>query len=293
MHIIIQIDILFTFRSCFFSADVINNKQKFLYQLNMSFGSGGMTSGLDSTQLIEYFQTLQRVCQSLPIKKAVLYTGMQADGSCVLNEETFVSAEGTLISPEDSGLIWLNKDLIYENDKVKSTDIAPHIIHPLSDEPLKDLVLILKKVAKHNFYPALGVVAAVIMSFHYKIIKERHGGCPIAVAMGESETGKSTAIRTALGLFGCHQIGRYVKGTNAIFLERSSKSSIPFGIEEAMPSTKAHSNKLDLGELVIDLYDGAISANMKSGIVKPKSAPIIATNFKVEEIARYVMLLLK
>ena len=69
------------------------------------------------------------------------------------------------------------------------------------------------------------------MSFHYKLIKERHGGCPTAVAMGESETGKSTAICTELGVFGCHQIGRYVKGTNAIFLERLSKSSILFGIQ--------------------------------------------------------------
>ena len=41
--------------------------------------------------------------------------------------------------------------------------------------------------------------------------------------------------------------------------------------------------KLDLTELVIDLFDGAISVNMKTGVLKPKTVHVLATNYEVEE----------
>jgi len=52
------------------------------------------------------------------------------------------------------------------------------------------------------------------------------GGCLITVAIRESPTGKSTMIRAALLLFGYHQVSRYVKGTNVLFMERASKSTL-------------------------------------------------------------------
>ena len=122
------------------------------------------------------------------------------------------------------------------------------------------------------------------MAFHYSTIKEIFGGCPITVVVGESETGKSTTIRAALSLFGCHKNSRYVKSTNAVFMERACKTTLPFGIEEAIPARKGKGNKLDLTELVIDLYDGAISANMKTGALKPKTVPVLATNFDIEDV---------
>ena len=256
-------------------------------QLNQSFGSGGMTSGLDTTQLIDFFQHLQRaVSEPLAIKKAVMHTGMQPDGSCIMNKNTFVSSAGILLDFDDSQYTWLDKDLINDGDKIRSIDIAPHIVHPLSNDRISDLVNLLEIISKHNFKSSLMVVSGVIMAFHYSLIKDIYGGCPITVAMGPSETGKFTAIRAALSLFGVHRISRYVKGTNAIFMERASSSSIPFGIEEAVPSRKGKPNKLDLTELVIDLYDGAISANMKTGALVPKCVPVIATNFDVEEMDR-------
>ena len=257
-------------------------------QLNQSFGSGGMTSGLDTTQLIEFFQHLQRaVAEPLAIKKAVTHTGMQPDGSCIINKNTFVSSGGALMDCDNSQYTWLDKDLISDADKIRSIDISPNVVHPLSNEPISNLVNLLEIISKHNFKSSLMVIAGAIMAFHYSLIKDIYGGCPITVATGPSETGKSTAIRAALSLFGAHKISRYVKGTNALFMERASSSSIPFGIEEAVPSKKGKQNKLDLTELVIDLYDGAISANMKTGALVPKCVPVIATNFDVEEIDRY------
>lgn len=274
-------------RICYFNADALNNKVKFMSQLNYSFGSGGMTCGLDNVQLVEYFQHLQRTnSEPLPIKKAVLCTGMQPNGSCIVNEKLFISAEGILIDPKESPYVWLNKDFVYDGDKIKCADISPMIPVPLSINPLAELITTLEIICKHNFLPTLTVIAGVVMTFHYATIKDVFGGCPITVAMGDSETGKSTALKAALSLFGCNKISLYVKGTNALFMERASRSSLPFGIEEAMPSKKGKMNKLDLTELVIDLYDGAISANMKTGTLKPKSAPVIATNFELNDIDR-------
>ena len=113
-------------RMCFFNVEALNNKMKFMGQLNYSFGSGGMTCGLDNTQLIEYFQHLQRsMTEPLPIKRAILFTGMQPDGSYVLNEHTFISSKGELMNAGESPYIWLDKDYIYDSDKIKSVDISP------------------------------------------------------------------------------------------------------------------------------------------------------------------------
>lgn len=115
---------------------------KFMGQLNYSFGSGGMTCGLDTTQLIDYFQHLQRSnTEPLPVKRAILFTGMQPDGSCVLNEHTFISPEGQLMDASESPYVWLDKDFIYDSDKIKSVDISlPQIVLPLSTNPLLELV---------------------------------------------------------------------------------------------------------------------------------------------------------
>ena len=91
--------------------EAINNKIKFINQINYSFGSGGMTCGLDNNQLVEYFQQLLRSNpEQLPVKQGVLSTGMQPDGSCILNGSTFISSEGVLINPKDSPYIWVDKE---------------------------------------------------------------------------------------------------------------------------------------------------------------------------------------
>lgn len=83
-----------------------------------------MTLALESINLIEHFQYLQRSYDgAMPIRKAVLTSECQSDGTCVVNAETFVGP---------ANFIWLNRDLLYENAKVRSSDITPLIAHPLS-----------------------------------------------------------------------------------------------------------------------------------------------------------------
>lgn len=267
----------------------MSNKFRLISQLNHSFGNGGMTSALENVQLVEYIQHLQRAhAGPMPVKKAVLFTGRQPDGTWVFNANCFISADGEAFMPANSSLVWLDKDLVFENDKIRSGDISPAISLPLSVGGLLELVSTMESITKHNFIPALLVVAGVAMAFHYEAVVELYGGCPITVATGESETGKSTAIRAGLSLFGCDEICRYVKGTNAAFMERASRSTLPFGIEDPAKGKhgKSKANQLDISELIIDLYNGVRSANLKTGSLKPQSVPVLASNFDVEELDR-------
>ena len=101
-------------------------KWKFMNQLNLSFGSGGMTSALESNALIEYVQYLQRSHDGpMCIKKGVVVPGFQADGTCVLNTNTIIAPNGGLLDPSETGFVWLNRDLVHESSKVTSKDITP------------------------------------------------------------------------------------------------------------------------------------------------------------------------
>jgi hypothetical protein len=114
-----------------------------------------------------------------------------------------------------------------------------------------------------------------------------YGGCPIPVLHGPPETGKSKAILSSLSLFGCSDSGYFVKGTNAFFINRSSESTLPYGIDD--PNLKGtKTNFLDLNELIVDLYNGAKSANAHKGSQKPRSSPILATNFNLKNDSRYI-----
>ena len=116
------------------------------------------------------------------------------------------------------------------------------------------------------------------MSCHYRQIVDNLGGIPVVIACGPTETGKSTSLKVGLSLTGGQKNAFYSKGTNAYFFERSALSCLPFGIDDPNMSTYAGRKQLDVGELVVDLYNGAKTANLHSGALQPSSAPIISTN---------------
>lgn len=48
--------------------------------------------------------------------------------------------------------------------------------------------------------------------------------------------------------------GLYVKGSNALFLERASAYSLPFAIDDP-PKQTSHNTSLDVSDLIIDLME--------------------------------------
>ena len=243
-----------------------------------------MTCGLDPNIVPYFIQSLKRQMKDkLPTKTAVIRPGRQEDGSFFLNECTVIDEDGQLVDFCQDTHVWIDKELISDNDKILVSDILPKIHVPLSVSVLKEILLQVKACLKHNLIPGLLMIAGATMAFHYRQIVSTYGGCSIMVATGPPATGKSTAIKVGLSLFGCSNNNVFVKGTNRGFLERSSISSLPYAIED--PSNrkgKTKSNYLDIDELAVDLYNGSPTTNFNAGILQPLSIPIIATNFSSE-----------
>lgn len=79
----------------------------------------------------------------------------------------------------------------------------------------------------------------------------------------------------------------YVKGTNAFFLERAAILSLPFATDDP-PRSKGGSSSLDVNDLIVDLYNGCKTANLRKGSLVPHSVPIVATNFNLSNDQGYV-----
>jgi hypothetical protein len=62
----------------------------------------------------------------------------------------------------------------------------------------------LQIVMQHNFFPAITFISSVVLCLHYKTLSKKPTGCPIVVAEGKSQTGKTTALLVALGLLGMY-----------------------------------------------------------------------------------------
>ena len=78
----------------------------------------------------------------------------------------------------------------------------------------------------------------------------------------------------------------YVKGTNAFFLERACVSSMPFAIDDLQKQTSRNTS-VNVSDLIIDLYNGTKTTNLHKGSLKPKSAPLVATNYDIKSDDQY------
>ena len=82
-----------------------------------------------------------------------------------------------------------------------------------------------------------------------------------------------------------HQWKRILRQGNQCVLLGSTP---PYGIDDLQTGkVAAKANKLDLPELIVDLYNAAKSANAMKGSKKPKSVPVVTTNWNLRDDDRY------
>ena len=94
--------------------------------------------------------------------------------------------------------------------------------------------------------------------------------------------GKSTAARLATAICGQQNVGHIMKThstSDTLCNERLVRSSLPFILDDPK-------NPDDIGEFLINVYDGALSGNMRKGLRRPRSIPIICCNFTMNAIQR-------
>lgn len=93
-----------------------------------------------------------------------------------------------------SEYVWLPKSIVGECGNIPTSKLLPTISTPFETTPLSRLMSVLKRAMKHNFMSSVLVLSGGFMSLHYIALNELFSGCPVVVATGEPETGKSTTI---------------------------------------------------------------------------------------------------
>ena len=79
----------------------------------------------------------------------------------------------------------------------------------------------------------------------------------------------------------------YERVTNAFIMERTSVSTLPFGIDD--PSADS-SKQYNLSEVIVDLYNGGRTANSKKGVTNAVSLPLVAINHSLPQDERYTFI---
>jgi len=95
-------------------------------------------------------------------------------------------------------------------------------------------------------------------------------------------TGKSTAVQCALSICGQNEVSHLMKTkatSDSLCMERITKSTLPFSLDDPK-------NLNDIGELLIQLCNGQRSGNLRIGLHKPRSIPLLCCNFPPSSVKR-------
>lgn len=244
--------------------------------LNSSYKVGCLQCSFTDKELNEYIQIKKRK-SSLFKKHAVQKIGKQEDSTWVLGPNFYISSSGNLVDISESKYIWIGD--IYSGQGIPKVSCCD-INLPLSTTSLSLLLDALHLRLSHNFYPALLLMGSTAFVLHYEEFIEKLRYCPIPLAFGESGTGKTTALESAMSLLG--GLGRvYCKVTREkIFDLCCNSGGIPIGVDDP------HS-KTDINKLLVDLYNGKKGGTMGHGEGQPSSTAIISSNFSPEDQGRY------
>lgn len=184
-----------------------------------------MGLSFNEVQFSQFVQFLKRETLAkgaLPIRKAVSVVGLQHSFDTpvwVLGEELQINDNGEIINEEERKFIWISQMINEILSSVSLEEVVPvihlplqtsilhryvHVIHVNYNYVLEfRLVEILQDVMQHNFYSALVMISSVVLALHYFTLV-KSSCCPILVAEGLSQTGKSTSIVVALALLGIY-----------------------------------------------------------------------------------------
>lgn len=117
-------------------------------------------------ELREYVQEKKRQHGEIETKRAVSRVGCQEDGLWVLNEKLIIDENGRQVSLDDSPCIWLGH--LYEGPGISKSIDAIAVPLPLDVDMLCSLATKLKAIMEHNFFAALLLIGACVMSLHYR-----------------------------------------------------------------------------------------------------------------------------
>ena len=100
-----------------------------------------------------------------------------------------------------------NRYLCNERDFVFSPNLEnkilvdpPVIKMPLFQSGLQELITAMKNFLGDNFMSAAMMVGSLALSLHYETLIEEYDSTPMAIAVGQPQSGKTTPLSTVLSL---------------------------------------------------------------------------------------------
>ena len=274
------------YRTCYFTIAAVQKKCDFITQLSSSFGSGGLSCSFNDRDLIQYITWKQKYFHkgqdsAEEAKQGVLQLGKQPCGKVwVLSPNCFLDQDGK----EDKGnYIWLKNVPAFKNQagrEISLEEFVCEVYQPMIATTSTDtgtlfgtLLKNLRSCLQHNFPSAVLLLGGSVMTFHYRKIIEIMTFCPQVMAVGPPSTGKTLSLQASLSLFGANNAKNlYNSCTRAYLLQRCSVSTIPFAIDD--PNIAG-----DIGDIIMSLYNGTLSANLAQGGLHPLSCPLYCANF--------------
>ena len=255
------------------TSDSVHKHGECISNVNASC-EGGMTCSFVDKDVTQFWQ-FKSVSQEdfISPQKALSTVGLQADNKMwVLSKDLFINGEtGASIDASKSQYAWIG--YLRQGHGINEAIV---IKAKLTTDGLHPLMESLHTVMQHNFAPSLMVLGSVGMSMHYKKLIERNGECPAPFICGDVGTGKSLALRAGLSLFGSHRTRFYSRGTREKYLLNLSRSTFPIGIDDPQKPDA-------IGELMVDLFNGAKSTTITHGDIQPITSGIVTANFNLEQ----------
>jgi len=141
-------------------------------------------------------------------------------------------------------------------------------------DALKKLFTAEKELFGNNFPQVLMTHAASSLCANFDLTIDMFDGCGIPVLIGHPVSGKSTALKAVLSVFGNCQLANNV--TKKYIESRQAASTIPFGWDDVADVKM-------LGEIAVSSFNQAGSATMR-GQCKPHTVPIVTTNLDPSQL---------
>ena len=115
---------------------------------------------------------------------------------CGLSTKVQINADGQLVPTNEREFVFS------PNLENKILIDLPVIKTPLSPNGLQELVMAMKNFLGENFLSAAMMVGSLVLALHYETLIEAYDYTPMAIAVGEPQSGKTTALSAVLSLIG-------------------------------------------------------------------------------------------
>ena len=114
----------------------------------------------------------------------------------VINRKVQIDADGLIIPPNDRAYVFSPR---LENKVLVD---PPMIKTPLSTDGMQQLVKAMREFLGENFMSGIMLIGALVLSLHYEMLIDYFDCTPMAIAVGEPQSGKTTALNSVLSLIG-------------------------------------------------------------------------------------------